>query len=172
MARSHIIIIASLCLLITVGGVALYYDLAVRGEPLDIENSPLSCQLTFCVTGEVESPGIYTLDACDLTIQDAIEAAGGFTDDADTDWINPAAPLSDGDIIRVYRLGDAPQRVNINTADVWLLMALPQIGEVRAQAIVDYRNDNGPFQSIEELLNVTGIGTATYDEIKELVTAE
>jgi competence protein ComEA len=66
--------------------------------------------------------------------------------------------------------GEPPQKVNINRAEAWLLGALPGIGEVRAQAIIDYRQQNGPFRSTNELLKVAGIGTATYERIKDLIT--
>ncbi len=63
-----------------------------------------------------------------------------------------------------------PQRININTASVALLDTLPGIGEVKAQAIVDYRNQNGPFLRVDELMKVPGIGPVTYQEIRDLVT--
>ncbi len=63
-----------------------------------------------------------------------------------------------------------PQRVNINTAPVKLLDTLPGIGPIKAQAIVDYRNQNGPFQRVDELMNVLGIGPTTYQSLRDLVT--
>jgi len=63
-----------------------------------------------------------------------------------------------------------PQRIDINRAEVWLLKALPDIGEVKAQAIIDYRQQNGPFRSTNEITRVAGIGTATYERIKHLIT--
>ncbi len=174
MARhSYILIIGFLIVLIALGGVVLYHSHAIGGEPLDIQNSSPCCQVTFCVTGEVNDPGIYTLDGSNLHISDAIEAAGGLTEYADPGALNLDAPLSDGDIIHVYPLGDAPQKIKINTAEAWLLdAALPGIGPTLAQRIVDYREENGPFQSIDELLNVDGIGPSTYEEIKDLVTVD
>ena len=173
MARYRVLIIGFLIVLIALGGVALYHSHAIGGEPLGIQASSPSCQVAFCVIGEVNDPGIYTLDGSNLTISDAINAAGGLTDYADPGALNLDAPLSDGDVIPVYPLGDVPQRVNINTADVWLLdVALPGIGPVLAQNIVDYREENGPFQSTDELLNVDGIGPSTYEEIKDLVTVD
>ena len=63
-----------------------------------------------------------------------------------------------------------PQKIDINRAEVWLLEALPGIGETLAQRIVDYRQQNGPFQHTNELLKVAGIGTTTYEQIKHLIT--
>ncbi|MDO8568153.1 MAG: ComEA family DNA-binding protein [Dehalococcoidales bacterium] len=69
---------------------------------------------------------------------------------------------------------DSPQsqKINLNRADAWLLAALPDIGQTRAQAIVNYRQKNGPFRSTNELLKVEGIGTAIYDKIKDLITVD
>lgn len=63
-----------------------------------------------------------------------------------------------------------PQKININRAEVWLLMALPGIGETLAQRIVDYRQQNGPFRHTNELTRVAGIGTATCERIKHLIS--
>ena len=63
-----------------------------------------------------------------------------------------------------------PQKINLNRAEAWLLEALPEIGESRAQAIIDYREQNGPFHNINELIKVEGIGTATYEKIKDRIT--
>lgn len=112
------------------------------------------------VSGEVNNPGSYPLAAGD-TVQGIIRAAGGTTDNADTNQLE----------FRVANLaGEPPQKVNINRAEAWLLMALPGIGEVRAKAIIDYRQRNGPFHSINELVNVAGIGTDTFEQIKQLIT--
>jgi len=63
-----------------------------------------------------------------------------------------------------------PQKIDINRAEIWLLEALPGIGESKAQAIVDYRQQNGAFHNIYELTDVAGIGTATFERIKHLIT--
>ncbi|MGB2884196.1 MAG: ComEA family DNA-binding protein, partial [Dehalococcoidia bacterium] len=111
----------------------------------------------------------YTLKDSDH-IEDAIEAAGGFTPDADQSALNLAASLRDGDQIHVYKVGDVPQKVNLNTAETLLLEALPGIGEVLAQRIIDYRSENGPFQQIDDLTKVEGIGPATFENLKDKIT--
>jgi len=123
------------------------------------------------VEGEVVSPGVYELNGGDL-VEDAVEAAGGFTSDADPGSVNLAGTLRDGDHVRVYSAGEVPQRVNINTAETWLLEALPGIGEVMAQRIVDYRAENGPFQHIDDLMKVEGIGAAVFDKLKGNITVD
>ena len=66
--------------------------------------------------------------------------------------------------------GPGPQKIDINRAEVWLLKALPGIGETLAQRIVDYRRQNGPFQNTRELTGVSGIGDSTYEQIEHLIT--
>jgi competence protein ComEA len=66
----------------------------------------------------------------------------------------------------------SPQKIDLNRAEVWLLDALPGIGQGRAQTIVDYRNQNGPFRRIEDLLNIQGIGESTLDEMRGFITVK
>ncbi len=91
-----------------------------------------------------------------------LQAAGGPADNADLSQLKLIIP----DLNEV----EPPQKVNINRAKTWLLAALPGIGEVRAQAIIDYRQQNGPFRNINELTDVEGIGVATFENIKHLIT--
>jgi len=122
-------------------------------------------------------------------VEDAITAAGGFLPEAYTESMNLAAPLSDGSKVLVPLNQDpatsaetrpdnstndqaAPTvfPININTAPKETLMQLPGIGEVKAQAIIDYRNQNGPFTSLEQIQEVSGIGPATFEKLKDLIT--
>jgi competence protein ComEA len=113
------------------------------------------------IGGAVGSPGFYPLAAGD-TVAALIQAAGGTTGDADLGHLKLYLP----------QIGEEqqPQRVNINRAEAWLLEALPGIGEYLAQAIIYYRQQNGPFKRIDELARVEGIGTATYTKVKDLIT--
>jgi len=112
------------------------------------------------IGGAVNNPGFYPLKAGD-SIAALIQAAGGIT----------SADLS-GLKLYISEVGEEeePQKINLNRAEVWLLEALPGIGETRAKAIIAYRHQNGPFQNINELIKVEGIGTATYEQIKDLIT--
>ncbi|MBI3359814.1 MAG: helix-hairpin-helix domain-containing protein, partial [Chloroflexi bacterium] len=125
---------------------------------------------------------------------DAIAAAGGATADGNTGRLNLAAPLADGQQIVVpsnSQPASAPpstssnqsptsnlstpspsDKININTASAEELEALPQIGPATAAKIVDYRTAHGPFKTIEEITNVKGIGPATFEKIKALITVE
>jgi len=111
------------------------------------------------IGGRVAVPGWYPLFPGD-TIDELITAAGGYTDDGNPPLFELS--LSAGD--------NLAQRVNINTADAWLLCALPGIGEARAQAIIDYRMAHGRFRDIDELLKVKDIGPALLENIRSLVT--
>ncbi len=113
------------------------------------------------IGGAVSNPGFYSLKAGD-TIDALIQAAGGTTSSADRSWLK----------LYILQTGEEeqPQKINLNRAEAWLLEALPGIGETRAQAIIDYRQQNGPFRNISEIIKVKGIGTATYEKIKHLIT--
>ncbi|MGH2635575.1 MAG: helix-hairpin-helix domain-containing protein [Actinomycetota bacterium] len=134
------------------------------------------------VAGWVRRPGVYEFTSGARVI-DAIEAAGGARPGAQLQALNLAAPLTDGSQILVPEEGAVPVAgatgpgttssdvlVNVNTATNAELETLPGIGEVIAQAIVDHRTDHGPFTSVDQLLDVSGIGDATLENIRELVT--
>ncbi len=113
------------------------------------------------IGGAVSNPGFYALKTGD-TIEALIQAAGGTTSSADLSQLKLYI-LQTGE-------GEQPQKIDLNRAEAWLLEALPGIGETRAQAIINYRHQNGPFNNINELIKVEGIGTATYEKIKDLIT--
>ncbi len=137
------------------------------------------------VAGWVRRPGVYEL-APGARVIDAIEAAGGARSGAALEALNLAAPLTDGTQILVPKRGEAPAAatggttgagtagsgglINVNTASASELEALPGIGEVLAQRIVDHRTEHGPFASVEDLLDVSGIGEAILEDIRDLVT--
>ncbi|MBA7708161.1 ComE operon protein 1 [subsurface metagenome] len=133
-----------------------------RSQPIEI-SMPTARELQgeIYIGGAVSNPGFYSLKAGD-TVEALIQAAGGTTDRADLGWLKLYIPQTEE--------GEQPQKIDLNRAEVWLLEALPGIGETRAQAIIDYRQQNGPFNNIKELTKVEGIGTATYEKIKHLIT--
>jgi len=179
------------------GGVALFEVLRPRPEAIFLgTETPLSGSeptpqatatprpLRVYVSGAVEQPDVYVL-APDSIVKDAVLAAGGAADDADLDRINLASPVADGQHVYVPRQGeenppvqppaDQPvvgSKVNINTADTTALETLPGIGPSLAQRIVDYRQANGPFGQIEDITKVSGIGPATLDNIRDLITTK
>lgn len=132
------------------------------------------------VCGAVVKPGVYHLKA-GARIYQAVEAAGGFLEEAERTAVNLAAVLKDGEQIRILTAEEAKIRneseaasglVNLNTADVQSLCTLTGIGASRAEDIIAYREREGPFQSIEEVKNVTGIKEGTFQKIKDKIVVE
>ncbi|HET7928890.1 MAG TPA: ComEA family DNA-binding protein [Actinomycetota bacterium] len=182
-------------LAVTLGGAGLWY---VRSLPRPVElaelpapgDAPLPAAsagpspevvILVDVAGWVRRPGVYEFEEGARVI-DAIDAAGGARSGALLESLNLAAPLADGIQVLVPRQGQtvAPPAggavvgvaglINVNTAASTELEELPGVGEVIAQAIVDYRTENGPFTTVDQLLDVSGIGDATLENIRELVT--
>ena len=140
-------------------------------------------QMQVYVSGEVVRPGVYRLDS-EHRVADALNAAGGPTADADLDRINLALRLNDEEQVHVPAIGSSnsamvgiagqsrsatPGKVDLNTATVNELEALPGIGSVRAAAIVEHRNTHGPFQRVDDLVEVSGIGDGILSSIRHLI---
>lgn len=113
------------------------------------------------IYGAVYFPGIYPLKAGD-SIDKLVRASGGTLTEADISSINLYIP----------REGEekAPQKVDLNRAEAWLLEALPDIGAGRAMDIIEYRRQNGSFHNTAEIMQVPGIGPSTFEKIKDLIT--
>jgi competence protein ComEA len=135
--------------------------------------APTTSPFTVYITGQVVRPGVYELPP-GSRFEDAIEIAGGFLPDADINGINLAALLIDSSHIIIpsskIQEEEFSGKVNINTATVVELDALPGIGPVYARNIVDYRQKNGLFTYIEDIQKVDGIGPALFEKIKDLIT--
>jgi competence protein ComEA len=159
-----LLIIAFLLVSLIAGGIVL----AVKQnshKPVEISLSqaaPLQYEVEIYIGGAVANPGLYPLRQDD-TIDSLVQTAG-LIPDADAGKIKIYVPKT-GEV-------SEPQRIDLNRAEAWLLDALPGIGPGRAQAIIDYRNQNGPFHRIEDLLNVGGIGNDTLDTIRDLITVQ
>lgn len=160
---------------------------AKAGLPLDTDGI-----VYVDIGGAVKNPQLAELPA-GSRVEDAIEAAGGLTKDADLSEVNRAALLTDGEKIYIPAEGEETAavgaagggssgggsvsaagitsgRININTADEILLQQLTGVGPVTAQKIVDYREQHGKFRAIEELKNVSGIGEKTFEKMRDDVT--
>ena len=139
------------------------------------------------VKGQIKLPGVYQANANERVI-DVISRAGGLTDKADQGQVNFAEHVQDEMVIYIPSKGEggAPilasggshigsggnqkeAKININKADVTELQNLPGIGPAKAAAIIEYRNTNGPFNAVEDLKNISGIGDKTFDKLKDLL---
>lgn len=174
-------------------GVLVFVSRAPAGNAITLQPAPTDAPIAVHVIGAVPRPGLYEFPE-GTRIQDAIDAAGGLLAEADSASLNLAALLEDGQQLNIpYALGSEPvlnattlelptsatevptanpniDLININTATFEELQTLPRIGKATAQKIIDYRTENGPFSNIESILNVSGVGLGTFDEIKDLIT--
>lgn len=133
------------------------------------------------VCGAVSYPGVYEI--CENSrVSDAVAAAGGFVSEADTESVNLAAVIEDGVKIRIPYKGEASSpsdntseissgtdagKININKATKEQLMTLSGVGESKADAIIKYRDTNGPFKSVEDIMNIEGIKEGVFNKIKD-----
>ncbi len=158
----------------------------VAGVPDDPMEIKVPEDVTVYVCGAVRNPEVYTLES-GLRIIDAVNAAGGFREDADECYVNLATLLADGQRIyiptREETAGSAvnlisegmdgslegDNKVNINTADAAELMTLPGIGEAKAMLIMEYRTKNGRFGTIEDIMKISGIKEGMFNRIKDRI---
>jgi competence protein ComEA len=151
--------------------------IAPSGIPGESTGAPAPSDIYVHILGEVRRPGLYALRDGDRAV-DAVAAAGGFTEAADAAGLNLARFVSDGEQIIVPAIGEAPVagaggvsgKVNLNTADAALLDTLPGVGPAIAAEIIAWREQHGRFESIEDLLDVGGIGDAKFESLHDLVT--
>jgi competence protein ComEA len=181
-----------------VAGIILVVATPPRGVPLSLQPMPTRAPILVHVDGAVHSPGVYSLPT-GSSVQDAIEAAGGLTENAETRTVNLARILQDGEQIYIpeynsdhpeepnLSLETAPQPapdsppedgnqtaypVNINPAQAYELETLPGIGPGKAADIISYREVHGPFMKIEDIMNNDGIAEGTFTEIKDLIPCQ
>jgi competence protein ComEA len=169
---------------------AIFQALDERSAPpILIEDATANLPLVVEVRGEVKAPGVVSLSP-GARLQDAIAAAGGLSNDADLSTVNLARRLRDGELVVILALPapdstpvlptvgvddavpaeDPRARININSATAEELEALPSIGEVIAARIIAYREQNGAFRSVDDLIHVEGVSDRTIDDIRNLVT--
>jgi competence protein ComEA len=172
--------------------VAAFFAWRARPQPETVAATPdppaptaSTGLVVVAVTGRVRHPGLVRLPA-GSRVADAIDAAGGALPDTDLSLVNLARKLVDGELVAVgiavpagAAVGGQPGappggqpggQLNINSATAAQFEALPGIGPVLAQHMVDYRTRHGQFRSVEELRQVDGLGAARYNQIKDLVT--
>ena len=158
------------------------------------ENNLEKNKIVVEIKGEVARPDVYQLEEGSI-IKDLIDMAGGVTEEADLSCINRAEELVNHELIIIGNINDETESsvvqnssvssgnstdndsksstlININTASIQELDTLPGIGEATANKIVNYREEKGKFNSIEEIKNVNGIGDKKYEELKTLISIE
>jgi competence protein ComEA len=170
------------------GAYALYRAMDERSAPpIVIEDAAATMPVVVDVRGAVESAGVYELPP-GARVQDAVAAAGGLTEVADLATVNLARRLRDGEVVVIVELpapGSTPQptmstgetssessssRININTATAEELEVLSGVGQVTAARIIAFREQNGPFRSVDDLIHVQGIADRTIDGFRDMVT--
>lgn len=194
-ARQRVYVILGTALGLIVGGVIGYFTPRPQkaSKPIVISTpfptstrvpTPTPSPIRVYVSGAVNDPAVYELELGSI-VQDAIDAAGGPVSDADLEGINLALELKDQQQVHVPREGEASPppvvsggaseeeakgaAVNINTATAVELEKLPGVGPVTAEKIVEYREENGPFESIEEIQDVPGIGEKTFEGMEGMI---
>ncbi|MGN0351913.1 MAG: helix-hairpin-helix domain-containing protein [Roseburia sp.] len=155
----------------------------------DTNGSDSLCYVYVC--GAVCNPGVYLLQE-GSRVYEAIELAGGLTEEAAKENLNQAETIWDGQMIQVLTEEEATQeittagdnaavsqigtssdgKININTATLELLMTLPGVGQSKAESIIAYREENGLFSSVEAIKNVNGIKDGVYNQIKDKITVD
>jgi competence protein ComEA len=182
--RYRLPIVGALGSLLVIAGAVVY---AGRPTPQPIEivepspsATPPPVQLAVYVSGAVVNPGVYYLPE-GSRIEEALQAAGGATAEADMNRINLARRVRDEEQVYVPEVGEESPPVpsggpseggliDINTAGATELETLPGIGPTLAQRIIDYREAHGPFAAIEDLMAVHGIGEGLFNEVRDLIT--
>ena len=152
----------------------------------DILEGNSNSKIVVEIKGEVMNPDVYTLNEGSI-IKDLIEVAGGLTQEADISNINRAKEIKNHELIIIRNINDTDieeqeqvedyeineesddERISINDSDLSKLKEIPGIGEVKANAIILYREENNGFKSIDELKNVDGIGEKTFEKIKDRI---
>ncbi len=154
-------IIAILLVIVIIGGSVVIGLNCRGGQAIEITLTPeRQITGTIYIGGAVNNPGYYPVFAGD-TLDDLMGAAGGLKD---------GASFSDVEFTIGKAEGGEAQKIDINRAELWLLEALPGVGETKAQAIITYREEHGFFRDINEILNVPGFGESSFSAIKDLIT--
>ena len=176
-------LILILCVLAGLASGAVVYMIARQpvGESIDLIPKPTAMPMLIHVAGAVENPGVYHLET-GSRVQQAVDLAGGLLENANSDSVNLAGFLQDGQRVYIPLIGETTrsethidpgaqgQLIDLNTADVADLITLPGIGEDRAKAIIAYRNQIGGFKTIDQIQDIEGIGPATFEKLKKLIT--
>lgn len=185
--KMKIVIAVVVVIIATTVGIYMYKQtqentVSYYGNEEQSEETHIS-QITVHITGAINNPGVVVLEE-GARIVDALEAAGGETEEADVNRLNLAYVLEDGEKLYIPskneeeqeyitqgkdNMSEGQSKININSAQIEELITLPGVGEATANKIIEYRKENGKFQKIEDLKNVPGIGDSKFENIKMLI---
>lgn len=164
-------------------------EIIIKEEPQIEQEEPIK-YIYIDIKGAIKKPGVYKLEE-NSRIIDAINISGGLLKTANTTYTNLSKILNDSEVIKIYTNEEIKKieketpheipaleeetkqettLININNASIEQLQTLNGIGESKAKSIIDYRTQNGPFKTIEEVKNVSGISETIYDKIKAFIT--
>lgn len=178
---------AAIVAVIVVAAVTVFIGVLRSGTPIEVVTPAVqvtsaveAAPIFVHVSGAVAEPGLYRLSG-DARVVDAVGAAGGFADGADEAAVNLARVVADGEQLHVPVIGEVPAPaaaapgsaggvVNLNSADAAALETLPRIGPALAERIIAWRDQNGRFTSVEDLLAVPGIGEKVLEGLRDSVT--
>lgn len=162
--QGWLILSALLILAVISGGVVFGIKQFGGDNSMEITPPPSTLStLEVHLTGAIANEGIYVFND-ESSLGDILNCAGDYTEDADTSSIEIRIPVDNANSMA------EPQKININRAESWLLEALPEIGPTLAQRIIDYRETESPFNSVDELTKVSGIGNTTLEKIRVKIT--
>lgn len=181
MKRVQDVVLGGLIVLL-VAGLIHWLAKPDRGAPLQLEPPPTPGPITIYIVGEVKQPGIYSIPV-NSRLDSAVSAAGGLTENADLTAVNLADKLRDsqkviipavgdiqlqsGDVSKSHTVSaDLPLIIDLNSANQEDFEKLPGIGPEKASQILRYRDENGPFKTIEEIQKVPGIGLQIFKQIE------
>lgn len=185
--KMKIVIAVVVVIIATTVGIYMYKQtqentVSYYGNEEQSEETHIS-QITVHITGAINNPGVIILEE-GARIVDALEAAGGETEEADVNRLNLVYVLEDGEKLYIPskneeeqeyitqgkdNMSEGQSKININSAQIEELITLPGVGEATANKIIEYRKENGKFQKIEDLKNVPGIGDSKYENIKTMI---
>ena len=155
-----------------------------QSEHVELYDSEVQSEICYdYVCGAVKNPGVYALNAHDRVYQ-AIRMAGGLKEDAFMESVNQAEKVTDGQMLKVLTRAEAEQsleepkgqdsvesdgRVDLNHASAAELMSIPGIGQAKAESIISYREEHGPFSSIEDVMKIEGIKEGVFNRMKDSI---
>lgn len=179
MRKFNIILVILLCVTLSGCNKDNYVELSTKTNDKVVTKETITTGIFVYITGRVKNPGVYEVKE-GTRLYEVVDLAGGMTKKADKTAINLAEEVTDGQSIHIPSKtaesfsAEVSEKestlININQATVEQLTQLPGIGDSKALAIITHREENGGFKSVEDIKNVSGIGDATFANLKDMIT--